>query len=44
MNLQNFRIEPYPLNVGDFVVVFAALAFLTMPFKGVGANALKVGK
>ena len=22
----------------------AALAFLTMPFKGVGANALKVGK
>ena len=44
MNLQNFRIEPYPLNVGDFVVVSVALAFLTMPFKGTNANSLKVGK
>jgi hypothetical protein len=43
----------YPENPGakhqDFpagvsAVVSSVLAFLTMPFKGVGVNALKVGK
>jgi hypothetical protein len=37
MNLQNFRIEKRP-------AMSSVLAFLTMPFKGTGVNALKVGK
>ena len=36
--------EPGGVLAGVTAAMSAALAFLTMPFKGTGINALKVGK